>query len=421
MKKINFVKGKTVKLRKKAISSGYSLFLEYANNYKQERVYLRIHLSKGDTPLRRKNDTETWNKAEDIRQAVEDYIIKNHAQTLEYAYKLYVDETNKEIIKTEKENKTLISFLKDFKEEKEKKGQSKSQATTINNLILYVKDFTEGENVLLKDVDKEWCEEFMYYLSKTNSFVRNRFMKGSNTEHIATEGEKSSKPLAKSTAKLYYNTFVSALWFAENKDLIINPAKKIKKDDKKPLKGEDSQREFLTIEELERMKETFVRNPETKRAFLFACYVGLRISDIKSLTYGDIKEEQTAQGKQIFVIRKMMVKTRKNVSVPLCKKALSYLPEDFTQHPKSERVFCNLPTEGSINDMLKTWAKDAQVNKVVTFHTSRHTFATMAITLGVDVYTTSKLLGHQNVRTTEIYAEITNKKKEEAISLFDTI
>ena len=59
MKKQNLVKGKTVKLRKKAISSGYSLYLEYANNYRQEKIYLRIHLSKGDTPLRRKNDTDT--------------------------------------------------------------------------------------------------------------------------------------------------------------------------------------------------------------------------------------------------------------------------------------------------------------------------------------------------------------------------
>lgn len=421
MKKINFVKGKTVKLRKKAISSGYSLFLEYANNYKQERVYLRIHLSKGDTPLRRKNDTETWNKAEDIRQAVEDYIIKNHAQTLEYAYKLYVDKTNKEIIKTEKENKTLISFLKDFKEEKEKKGQSKSQAVTINNLILYVDDFTQGESVLLREVNKEWCEEFLLYLSKTNSFIRNRFRKESAGDNTPTTGEKSNKPLAKSTAKLYYNTFVSALWSAEENNLInFNPAKSIKKEDKKPLKGEDTQREFLSIEELERMKNTFARNPETKRAFLFACYVGLRVSDIQSLTYGEITKEQTAQGKEIFVIRKKMKKTRKFVNVPLSKKALSYLPSDLIQHPKDERVF-DLPGESSMNGMLKTWAKDAGVNKIVTFHTSRHTFATLALTLGADIYTTSKLLGHQNVRTTQIYAEVIDAKKEQAISLFDTI
>lgn len=419
MKKINFVKGKTVKLRKKAISSGYSLFLEYANNYKQEKIYLRIYLTKGDTPQRRKNDTDAWNMAEDVRQAVENFILTKRAQTLEFAYKLYIDEVNRETAEEEKKNMTLIEWLNTFREDKARTGQSKSLAVTINNLIKYVSDFTQGEKVLLTDVNKEWCEEFLYYLSRTNSFVRNRFRKGSDVENV-TSNEKTDKPLAKSTAKLYYNTFVCAMGAAESDGLITNPSRQVKAEDKKVLKGDGTQREFLTAEELERMKETFVRNQETKRAFLFACFCGLRISDIQSLTYGNIRCEATAKGEQKFIIRKVMKKTKKIVSVPLSNKALSYLPDDFTQHPKDEKVF-NLPTESTINGTLKTWARDARVNKVVTFHTSRHTFATLALTLGADIYTTSKLLGHQNVRTTQIYAEVIDAKKEQAISLFDTI
>ena len=419
MKKQNLVKGKTVKLRKKAISSGYSLYLEYANNYRQEKIYLRIHLSKGDTPLRRKNDTDTWNKAEEIRQAIEDFIIKNKAQTLEFAYKLYVDSVNQETEEEARKNLTLVEYLQAFKEEKARTGQSKSLAVTINNLIKYVTDFTDGEKVLLTDVSKEWLEEFLMYLGKTNSFVRNRFKKGSNTENV-TSNEKTNKPLAKSTAKLYYNTFICALGAAESDGLIISPARRVKAEDKKVLKGDEKQREFLTAEELERMEATFMRNEETKRAFLFACYTGLRISDIISLTYGDIKQEQAATGQRIYVIRKMMIKTRRIVSVPLSDKALSYLPADFSQFSKDKKVF-NLPTVGAVNDSLKTWAKDAKVDKVITFHTSRHTFATLALTLGVDVFTTSKLLGHQNVRTTQIYAEVIDAKKEQAISLFDTL
>lgn len=419
MKKQNLVKGKTVKLRKKAISSGYSLYLEYANNYRQEKIYLRIHLSKGDTPLRRKNDTDTWNKAEEIRQAIEDLIIKNKAQTLEFAYKLYVDSVNQETEEEAKKNLTLVEYLQAFKEEKARTGQSKSLAVTINNLIKYITDFTDDEKVLLTDVSKEWLEEFLMYLGKTNSFVRNRFKKGSNVENV-TSNEKTNKPLAKSTAKLYYNTFICALGAAESDGLIINPARRVKAEDKKVIKGEGTQREFLTAEELGRMETTLMRNEETKRAFLFACYTGLRISDICSLTYGDIKQEQAATGQRIYIVRKMMVKTRRVVSVPLSKKALSYLPADFGQKSKETKVF-NLPTVGAVNDSLKTWAKDAKVDKVVTFHTSRHTFATLALTLGVDVFTTSKLLGHQNVRTTQIYAEVIDAKKEQAISLFDQI
>ena len=419
MKKQNLVKGKTVKLRKKAISSGYSLYLEYANNYRQEKIYLRIHLSKGDTPLRRKNDTDTWNKAEEIRQAIEDFIIKNKAQTLEFAYKLYVDSVNQETEEEAKKNLTLVEYLQAFKEEKARTGQSKSLAVTITNLIKYVADFTDSEKVLLTDVSKEWLEEFLMYLGKTNSFVRNRFKKGSNVENV-TSNEKTNKPLAKSTAKLYYNTFICALGAAESDGLIINPARRVKAEDKKVIKGEGAQREFLTAEELGRMETTLMRNEETKRAFLFACYTGLRISDICSLTYGDIKQEQAATGQRKYIVRKTMIKTRRMVGVPLSQKALSYLPADFSQKSKETKVF-NLPTVGAVNDSLKTWAKDAKVDKVVTFHTSRHTFATLALTLGVDVYTTSKLLGHQNVRTTQIYADVIDAKKEQAISLFDQI
>ena len=115
-----------------------------------------------------------------------------------------------------------------------------------------------------------------------------------------------------------------------------------------------------------------------------------------------------------------MIKTRRVVSVPLSDKALSYLPADFSQFSKDKKVF-NLPSVGCINDSLKTWARDAKVDKVVTFHTSRHTFATLLLTLGADLYTTSQLLGHQNINTTQVYGKITNKKKEQAISLFDTI
>ena len=63
--------------------------------------------------------------------------------------------------------------------------------------------------------------------------------------------------------------------------------------------------------------------------------------------------------------------------------------------------------------------ESAGINKKVTFHVSRHTFATMMLTLGADLYTVSKLLGHTSVKTTQIYAKIVNKKRDDAIGLID--
>ena len=83
-------------------------------------------------------------------------------------------------------------------------------------------------------------------------------------------------------------------------------------------------------------------------------------------------------------------------------------------------VFC-LPSYFTINSQVKQWAKNAGLEKKITFHVARHTFATTLLTMGADLYTTSKLLGHQNIKTTQVYAEIVNKKKIETVNLLDKI
>lgn len=79
----------------------------------------------------------------------------------------------------------------------------------------------------------------------------------------------------------------------------------------------------------------------------------------------------------------------------------------------------NLPSKDTIYKDIKKWAAAAKITKKVSFHTARHTFATMMMTLGTDLYTTSKLLGHTNVRTTQIYAKIVDKQMDDAVNLLD--
>ena len=112
-------------------------------------------------------------------------------------------------------------------------------------------------------------------------------------------------------------------------------------------------------------------------------------------------------------------KTRHPVVAPLSDKAISFLPR---QHGKSndDPVFI-LPSQSITNRRLKKWAEDARVTKNVTFHVSRHTFATMMLTAGADIYTTSKLMGHTDISVTQIYAKIVDKKKEEAVTLLDRL
>ena len=95
------------------------------------------------------------------------------------------------------------------------------------------------------------------------------------------------------------------------------------------------------------------------------------------------------------------------------------MPEQSEDSPNDKVFKLNRQT---INENLQSWAEAAGITtKKVTFHTSRHTFATMLLTLGADIYTISKLLGHTSVKTTQIYAKIIDQKKDDAVSLVDSI
>jgi len=87
----------------------------------------------------------------------------------------------------------------------------------------------------------------------------------------------------------------------------------------------------------------------------------------------------------------------------------------------TDLVFASLPTEPAMNRTLKAWAERAGIEKNLTLHTARHTYATTLLTKGADLYTVSKLLGHSEVATTQIYAKIVDKKKVDAVNLLDNL
>lgn len=115
----------------------------------------------------------------------------------------------------------------------------------------------------------------------------------------------------------------------------------------------------------------------------------------------------------------VMQKTKDPIYVPLSEQALRWMPERGDKTAE-EKVFA-IPYVEYVNPGLAKWAEQARLNKHVTFHLARHTFATMMLTLGADLYTVSKLLGHSDVKVTQVYAKIVNQKKNDAVNLVNSV
>lgn len=298
----------------------------------------------------------------------------------------------------------LKDWMQIYATKKRQQGQSDSHAKNIHHTMLHLIIY-KGTATMMSQVDASYCKGFVSYLSQAKTIGTS----------APKRGEHHKKPMAVSTAKLYFNTLVSALNEAVREGIIpINPTTLLRKEDKKMIFRKSNTRPYLNIEEIKRLVATPCKDERVKRAFLFACFCGLRISDVKSLKWSDIQE-----GMEGSYICKQMVKTRLMVMVPLSEKALAWMPKR-TKGKADELVF-HLPSYCSINHRIKQWSKAARIEKPVSFHVARHSFATTLLTMGADLYTTSKLLGHQNISTTQIYAEIVNKKKVEAIKLLDKI
>ena len=220
------------------------------------------------------------------------------------------------------------------------------------------------------------------------------------------------KPVSPKTAHSYYTTLRTALNEAVREKLIeSNPWYKLEMTEK--IKVPESKRDFLTIEEIKKMIATPFFNEHVRQAYLFSCFCGLRISDIRKLRWRDI----SISGGQ-WLVSVVMTKTTNPVYIPLSSQAVKWLPERKDCAPE-DLVFGGLPNAGNLCISLKNWADKAGVKKNVTFHTARHSCAVLLLTLGADIYTVSKILGHRSVRATQVYAKIVDKKKDDAIALVD--
>ncbi len=336
----------------------------------EKLVHKKLH------PLDQNHDEETQKLAEQIRQNRENHLNKPEIYT----------GFEKEQLKIRIQGEQ--NFIEYFKSLTDKRIDSNYD--NWNSTYKYLDAFTKG-NLKFMDLNEKFCNDFKEFLLNTKS----------NKSNKAT--------LAQNSAVSYFNKLKASLKQAYKDGLLsIDLNAKIE-----PIKQAETHRNFLTIEEMNKLVKTECNNPLLKRAALFSALTGLRFSDIKKLVWGEL---EFIEGNGYFIQFKQQ-KTKGAEMMPISEQAYSLLGE--RKEPNS-LVFEGLTYSAYENKHLAKWIGLAGIEKDITFHCFRHTFATLQLSkrpdgsAGTDIYTVSKMMGHRDLKTTQIYAKIIDQTKREA-------
>jgi integrase len=358
-----------VTLREKVMAKGMtSLYLDIYDKGKRAKKSLDLKVyTKPSNQKERNHNKEVIMAAEAI--ASERYLDEVHQRA---------GLTERFAVKTK-----FLTYFRDLTEQRySSKGNYDNWDSAYKILVSYC-----GANLTFSDINQDWVKAFRDYLDKEYK-------------------TKSNKPLSQNSKHSYFNKFKACFKEAIRDQIISrNPCEAVK-----GFKMDDlSNREILTIDEVRKLAQTACDPEVLKSAFLFGCMTGLRWSDVNGLKWDDIQQTSASE----YIIRHKQKKTKSFETTYLNGQAIQLIAPI---QKGDERVFKGLKYSAWTNLKLKTWVLKAGITKSITFHSSRHTFATLQLEAGTDIYTVSKLLAHKNVRTTEIYAKVLDKSKKDAVN-----
>ncbi|MDM1503774.1 site-specific integrase [Myroides marinus] len=277
------------------------------------------------------------------------------------------------------------TFLDYFHEKTEEKIDSPKNYGNWTATMIHLKRCI-SPNTIFDDIDEKFIKR-----------VRTYFDKEART--------KSNLPLSLNSKYSYFNKFKACLRAAFDEGyLAINYASKAKS-----FEQAESQREYLTFNELQELANTECKYEVLKRAFLFSCLTGLRWSDINTMTWSEVRDEDNTSR-----VNFRQEKTDGVEYLYISKQARELLGE---RKGNMDRVFIGLKYSAVYNNAIVLWCNKAGISKHITFHSARHTNAVLLLENGADIYTVSKRLGHREIRTTAIYAKIVDEKMKETSNL----
>lgn len=294
--------------------------------------------------------------------------------------------TEKEAELAVQNQRQQIDFIEYFSKVSKDRHRNSSQSIIINwnRVAELLKLFTNSQPLPFSQVTLSKAEEFR------------RFMLS------APCGGKKTGTVSHNTAATYYSIFKAGLKQAFiDGYLTVDISAKIK-----GIQDQESRREHLSVEELNILAETPCDRPILKRAALFSALTGVRHCDIQKLKWKEIQ----VVGEQVR-LNFTQQKTKGVEYMPISEQAYQLCGEPGKPE---QLVFEDLPDPSWISGPLKRWIKSAGITRNITFHCFRHTYATLQLAGGTDIYTVSKMLGHTNVKTTQIYAKVVDEKKQKA-------
>jgi integrase len=258
----------------------------------------------------------------------------------------------------------------------------------MNRVRKYLREYPGGDTIKLGQVNEKWVKDFQDYLLNDTK-------------------------LTASSAWAYCSALRVAFNQAVREKIIIrSPAAAVK-----GINPPDADRIWLAADEVQKLANINLGGrlgKDIKNAFLFACYTGLRISDLKTITWGDIDHAS-------LQIIKRQKKTKDLVYIPLSETAWKII-NDGSIHNHKEYIFPELAAiRHQYHMRLDQWAKKAGITKKIGWHTARHTFAVLSLESGGDIYTVSKLLGHKSLKTTQAYAKATDKMKRAVVDALPAV
>lgn len=336
-----------------------SLFLEiYLNKDKTKRKGLKLYLSPDNSQEAKSRNKEVLRQAEILRNQVESELLKRRFGQID------------------PKEKYDFSFLEFFQRKVDERLESGINYQTWYSVNKHLNNYTGGK-MLFSELSENWLVGMRSYLTKR---------------------------LSQNSSHTYFNKIKRAVHDAFRENLIEFDFADLVKSPKMV----NPEREFLTENELKKLVHAKCRKPIMKKAFLFAVYTGLRWSDIQNLKWQNLI---LSDGQ--WYLQFTTKKTKNAEFLPVNEEAISMLGD---KGEPEERVFQGLKYSADNNRHLGNWVIMGGVNKHITFHCARHTHAVLLLSKGVDIYTVCKMLGHENVATTQIYAKLLDESKIEASS-----